>query len=235
MPRSKFRIFKLIIITIVLLIVVFIGYYLINSYIKDQLTLKQTNKVLNWIEYFYTDNGRYPSQVEFKNNFSNFKSKEINYSDSEQSFLLIYPLIKRRSNAPGHPGMELFGYTGKYYVEPCPRWDELELGQPKVLIDISPVIIIYSDFNAGEIYFAHREQLNEKILLLSGLDKPRLFKKTDNKNNNIFVTANVSKTNIVITDKNNVIYYEWDDLGLKLKNPQKIGVVPIGCPISSSS
>ncbi|KKU70372.1 MAG: hypothetical protein UX94_C0007G0001 [Parcubacteria group bacterium GW2011_GWA2_47_21] len=233
MLKSIFRILGLTIVVIILLIGGFIGFYFVKNSINDSGALKPVHEQLTWIENFYTTNARYPNQSEFKSQFPDFKSKRgytaygLNNIDGNpaQNFSLSYDLSKERSDAVGTPGRGIFGYEGYYSVGPCPRWNELGLGQPEVITYVYPPGgLIYSDLNVGEIYFAHSEQLNEKIPLLNGLSNPRLFQKASNNKTN----------NIIVTNGNDVVSYEWAGSELKLKNPKKIGVIPTGCPVSSS-
>ena len=76
---------------------------------------------------------------------------------------------------------------------------------------------------APDIYNGERFS-TEKIPLLNGLGSPRLFQKSSNNKTN----------NIIVTNGNDVVSYEWAGTELKLKNPQKIGVIPTSCPDSSS-
>lgn len=228
MFKFLFRILKLTIAaTIVILTVAYAGYYLKGRYVDDPSSLKQASEALNWVENFYTLNSHYPSQADFKNQFPNFDptgkygytAYGLNNQDQNpaQNFTLFYELSSERSDVPGVPSRP-FGYEGYYKVGPCPRWARLGLKQPEIHTYVSPGGLIHSDLNAGEIYFTYSERPNEKVPLLSGLDKPRLFQGGGHK--------------ITITNGDDVISYEWDGFALKLKNPKKIGTVPTGCPAS---
>ncbi len=235
MIKSTFRILWFTIFAITLLIGGFVGFYFVKNYIKDQSTLKRIPAIVNWVENFYTKKGHYPAKEEFDNKFPDFRkiSKRgyTTYSDSAQKapqdFSLPYDLSKERKNAIGTPSRTLF-YDGYYNVRPCPRWGVLGLESKETVQSLEgglyvypPEGMIFADFYAGEIYFSHIENhklLNGKTTLLSGLNKPRGF------------YLNTGK--VLVTDGPDVFTYDWVGSELKLKNPQKIGQVPTGCPVS---
>ncbi|MFA5886814.1 MAG: hypothetical protein WC863_03475 [Patescibacteria group bacterium] len=242
MLRTIVRILSLTIIIIVLFIGIFISVSSINKNIKDQSIIKSINQKVAWIENFYTINSRYPNQEEFYKKFPNFPT-ETSYGKSgsnsnyysaagfnnkqenpAQDFDLHYNLSKERLDAPGNSYQDFFGYPVHYDVRGCPRWIELGLKNPQVLISIYPPNgLILSDLYAGEVYFIAEEQNNTKITLLNNLDKPRIFSeyKSD------------GSTKIIITSGSDVFSYDWAGPELKLKNPQKIGQVPDKCSPSN--
>lgn len=190
---------------------------------NDQLKLQEVKAEVYWIEDFYTVNSRYPSQKEFKEKFPNFgieKERYIAYGlnnkdeNPAQNFQLRYKLTSNapKSYAIGAPE-EPFGPLPYYDIGPCTRWANLGIGQPQALVSVYPPrVLIYTDLNAGKIFGG-----SDDIILLVGLDKPRIFEHhIDNK--------------IYITNGSNVFSYDWDGKEIKLKNPQKIGEVPKGCP-----
>ncbi len=243
MFRSVFKILGLTIIIIILFIGILFGAFFINNYIKDQSIIRSINQKVDWIENFYTINSRYPNQEEFYKKFPNFPT-ETSYGKSgsnsnyysavgldnkeenpAQDFDLHYNLSKERLNAPGNSYQDFFGYPVHYDVRGCPRWIELGLENPQILTSVYPPNgppngLILSDLYAGEVYFITEEQNNKKIVLLSGLDKPRLFSKYNKSDGSI---------KIIITDGSDVFSYDWMSSELKLKNPQKIGQVPDRC------
>src|SRR3989344_2723270 len=221
MIKSAFRILSLTIIVIILLIGGIFGFYFVKNYISDQSTLRQIPEKVSWVENFYTTNARYPNQAEFKTQFPDFyKISKRGYGgvdgDTPQDFILSYDLSKERADAIGTPAKGVLGYEGYYDVRPCPRWSILGLTTQEVppfagngMYVSPPSGMIFSDFNTGTVYFSHIENyksLNDKVPLLNGLNKPRLFQKTSQ-----------DKTiKIIVTNGNDVFSYDWVGAELKL-------------------
>lgn len=202
-------------------------------YFSNKSKLAKIENQVKWVEDYYTKNGHYPTQELFNGEFSDSGVEEwytAYKGDGKdeyppQSFYLNYKLTNnfKKSYAIGRPERGFLGFEGKYRIEPCDRWRELGSGQPNPFIYVYPPGgLVFSNLNAGEVHFAHSEKLDEKIFLLKGVVKPRIFSKGNSK----------ETQKIIITDGGDIISYDWDGAAIKLKNPQKIGEVPKGCPAS---
>lgn len=241
---------KKILIVVVVIIIIIFGIKGIN-FIRNQFNIKYANEETSWIENFYTNNARYPEESEFNNQFSKFKLKagSVLYraehvsieKNSAQNFLYSYKLSKRTSKAPGIAEHTFTGYTGRYFINNCSRSiPDYFFNQFSVETYANPDVWIYTDIYTGEVYliynnYVYPDKINEKIILLQGLIKPRIYSWRDHSIGMPDFDPDTVKDNIkyknkiYITNGNNVYSYDWDGANLKLLNPEKIGQIPNSC------
>ena len=219
--------------TVVKVLIVLAFLYLVGAYpMKDYVALRQVHKELNWIEDFYTANARYPRDDEFKNQFPDFKSlKEYETVGMDENSAQGYRLYYDYSGwwwwgvVGTAEYKDPFEYAGYYIVGPCDRWKTIGLRFFSGVYQTPEYNFIYSDLNAGEVYYKkvnwksdYPEEQSIRTTLLRGLTKPRILE-----------TLQRDSKEVIITNGNDILAYDWDEGSLKLNNPEKVGEVPAAC------
>lgn len=241
---------------IIVVILIIVGFKILNI-IRDQLTIKYVKDEINWIENYYTANAEYPSKKDFDKKFSKIKllirpvSYDPNFGSgvhsSMQDYSFEYRLSKEKKEALGGPEKSILGYIGKYLVKPCQRSiPGYYFNNFNTEIGIFPPDgFIYTDIYTGEVYFIYSssvypERLQEKIILLSGLNKPRAFGWVNNfryETSPDFENLRSQpqyKDKVFITNNKDIFSYDWDSINLKISNPKKIGEIPQSCSSNMS-
>jgi hypothetical protein len=137
---------------LLLIILFFVG----RTFFHDSLVIRQVNETTKQLENFYTKNGYYPTNEEFKtiNKISLFyPNPKYGYSvDSfnfNQTYSLAYHINNPIDGAPGHSILD-WGYKGQNVTScdtrnVCAESNELDKNQKGVLWFIKPI----ADFTAG--------------------------------------------------------------------------------------
>lgn len=228
-PLFRRRSFKII---LIILILILIGQ--IFFYIKDKNTIQTVNDQIAWLEQFYTENARFPSENEFYSRYEknkriepledNYKIIDIDKSSNgaPQNFSLKYKLhfqdhfdtlgAKRRDYIP------FYLYTE---VTPCHRWKEISEFAPRMVIHVKPNTFIQANLETGSITLKE----NPEKKLLTELKQPRFLHAWPG-----FNSSYAAGNEVFITNGNDVVRYTWDPSTQSLNNPEKIGNVPTGCP-----
>lgn len=199
-------------------------------YVQDYLTVTSIKRTVKWVENFYSENGYYPTNSEFTNQFPKL-SGYITYG-KPYSYHLHYNLSSMGSSlAVGEGAMGYFGPSGEYTVEPCKRWvipgtENKPTSMVYTFIKGTPFEgLILADFDNQQVYFEYGgngvpEYLKDKkIMLLNGVVKPRLF-------------STNAADKIYITNGNDILSYKIvvENNSITLSQLEKIGTVPTSCP-----
>lgn len=197
-------------------------------YVKDQILIKKINEQVSWLEQFYTNNARFPSESEFDARYNHGQRPITSgwpgytVTPEGQIFSLKYKLhFENQSTAIGRKAhADLIGSYTYTEVTPCHRWKKLSEFAPKLEMKG-----LKADLDTGKITLINYPEKT----ILTGLKQPRFLNAWPG-----FNSSYTSENEIFITNGSGVFRYTWNQEALILDNPEKIADVPTTCPVDTN-